>query len=139
MSIDFGQLNLWAVVVSAVAAFMIGGLWYGLLFAKAWVRLHGFSEDQQKQMAKDQARNFALFFVGDLIMATVISFLVINLRISSGGQGALLGFVLWLGIAATIGASKSAATLKTLPAHLIDAGHELAGLGVMGAILGAWR
>ena len=139
MSIEFGQVNYWAVIVSAVATFLVGGLWYGLVFAKAWVRLQGFTEEQQKQMAKDQPRNFALFFIGDLIMATVMSFLLINLGLDGWSRGALLGFLLWLGIAATIGAAKNAATGKTFTLHLIDTSHELAALVVMGAILGAWR
>ncbi|MCZ6698022.1 MAG: DUF1761 domain-containing protein [Planctomycetota bacterium] len=139
MSIDFSHVNIWAVLVSAVATFMIGGLWYGLLFAKRWVELHGFNEQQVKQMAKKQTRNFGLFFAGDLIMATVISLLIGNLGIQGAGQGALLGVLLWLGIAATIGAAKNAATNKPLAAYVIDTSHELAGLAVMGAILGAWR
>ena len=139
MSIDLNQVNIWAVVVSAVATFMIGGLWYGLLFSKRWVELHGFSEEEQKQMAKKQPRNFGLFFVGDLVMATVISVFVINLDIDCWMNGALLGFLLWLGIAATIGAAKNAACNKPLAAYLIDTSHEMVGLVAMGAIIGVWR
>lgn len=139
MSLDFGQINFWAVIVAAVASFGVGGLWYGMLFAKQWVRVHGFSEEQEQQMQKNQPRNFGLFFVVDLIMAAVMSLLVVNLGIDSAVEGAGLGLLLWLGFAATIGAAKNAATGKPLAAYLIDTGHELAGLVVIGLILGVWR
>jgi hypothetical protein len=45
------HINFLAVVVAAVAAFIIGGLWYSpLLFAKPWVNAHGYSEEQVKEM-----------------------------------------------------------------------------------------
>ena len=97
------------------------------------------TEEDTAAMQKVQVRNFGIFFVGDLILGGVIALLVVNLGITSAVQGAVLGFVLWLGISATIGASKNAANNKPLAAYLIDTVHELVALVVMGAILGAWR
>ena len=139
MSIDPGQINYWAVLVAAVVMFMIGGLWYGLLFAKRWVEVHGFTDEQVQAMAKTQGRSFAIFFVSDLVMAVILSLFIINLDIQNAVQGAGLGFLMWLGIAATIGACKNAASNKPLAAYVIDTSHELAALVVMGMILGAWR
>lgn len=139
MTIAFSQVNIWAVLVSAVATFMVGGVWYGLLFAKQWVAVHGFSEEVLQQMKKNEMRCFGVFFIGDLVLATVVSFLVVNLGIDSAIQGAMLGFFLWLGIAATIGAAKNAASCKPMAAYLIDTCHELVSLVVMGSIIGAWR
>lgn len=139
MSITLSGVNVWAVLVSAVASFMVGGLWYGVLFLKSWVTLHGITEEQGQALAKKQGRNFALFFVGDLVMATVISVLMVNLEIATAVQGALLGLVLWLGVAATLGGAKKAAEGKPLALYAIDTSHELTSLVVMGVILGAWR
>lgn len=139
MTLNFSEINFWAVLVCAVATFMVGGLWYGLVFAKAWVAVHEFSDDQVASMAKKQGRNFAIFFATDLIMATVISLLAVNLGVASAVQGAVLGLLIWVGISATSGAAKNAACDKSLPAYLIDTGHELAALVVMGVIIGAWR
>lgn len=139
MSLSFGEINIWAVIVSAVATFMVGGLWYAALFGNAWAKANAFSEDELKAMAAKQGRSFGIFFVADLVMATVISLFVINLEIASFGQGAVLGFLLWLGLAATIGGAKKAAYNKPLAVYLIDTSHELACLLVMGAILGGWR
>jgi len=139
MSFDLGSINLWAVLVAAVATFLLGGAWYGAVFAKPWVKLHGYTDEQIGRMQNSQMRNFAIFMAGDLIMATIISLLTASLGVASAGGGALLGFSLWLGIAATIGASKNAANDKPLGAYLIDTGHELACLVVMGLIIGAWR
>lgn len=139
MSIHPGQINFLAVLVAAVATFMVGGLWYGLLFAKRWAEVHGYTEDQLQAMAKKQGRNFAVFFVSDLVMGVILSLLIINLHLQNAVQGAGLGFLMWLGIAATIGACKNAANNKPLAAFVIDTGHELTALLVMGMILGAWR
>ncbi len=90
MILDFSQVNIWAVIVSAIAAFMVGGIWYAAIFGKAWVRLHGFDEGQVKEMEKTQARTFGLFFVCDLVTATVVSLLIPNLLAepsSLGGVG----------------------------------------------------
>ena len=38
--------NLLAILVAAATGFLIGGLWYGPLFGKAWMAEHGFTEEQ---------------------------------------------------------------------------------------------
>ncbi len=58
---------------------------------------------------------------------------------ASAVQGAVLGLLIWVGVSATSGAAKNAACDKPLSAYLIDCGHELAALVVMGVIIGAWR
>ncbi len=139
MTFNFSEINFWAVLVCAVSSVMVGGVWYGLIFAKTWVAVHRFTDDQLASMAKKQGRNFAIFFATDLVMATVISILAVNLGVASAVQGAALGLLIWVGVSATTGAAKNAACNKSLSAYLIDCGHELAALLVMGAIIGAWR
>jgi len=138
MALDFGSVNWLAVVVSAVATFFIGGVWYGAVFAKAWVSVHGFKEDELAVMQKQQMRNFGIFILGDLVMATVISLMFTKLGITTAMQGALIGALIWLGISATLGAARNAAYSKTISAFLIDTCHELVCLAAMGAIIGGW-
>jgi hypothetical protein len=38
--------NLLAILAAAATGFLIGGLWYGPLFGKAWMAEHGFTEAQ---------------------------------------------------------------------------------------------
>ena len=51
-------INVWAVLVAAVSAFVLGGLWYSpMLFGPKWNRDAGMSPDKQKafQAAADKA------------------------------------------------------------------------------------
>lgn len=139
MNLDFAQINWLAVPVAVIATFMVGGLWYGLIFAKKWVALSGYTEEQTQAMAKKQPRNFGLFLVGDLIMAIVMSLLVINLGIAAAGPGAVLGVFLWLGVVVPIGGARNAANDRSLALWLVDTSHDLVCLVVMGVIIGAWR
>jgi len=44
------QINSLAVLVAAVSAFVIGGLWYSpLFFQKAWMAANGFSESSRSR------------------------------------------------------------------------------------------
>ena len=140
MDLSVAHINIWAVIVSAVAAFMVGGLWYAAIFGKAWARLHGYDAGQLKEMEKTQARTFGLFFVCDLVTATVLSLIIPNLVAEpSALSGVGVAIVLWLGLGATETASQNAAHSKPLPAYLIDVSHHLVYLVVMGAIIGSWR
>ena len=139
MTIDLVSVNWLAVLVSTVATFMVGGLWYGAVFAKKWVAVHDFSEEAVASMAKKQGRNFGIFLVADFIMAVILSLVIVNLNVTSAVQGAGLGVLLWVGILMTQTAGRNAAFDKPLNAFMIETGHELAVMLVMGAILGGWR
>ena len=41
-----GSLNWLAVLVAAASGFVIGGLWYGPLFQKPWMRLSGMTKER---------------------------------------------------------------------------------------------
>ena len=139
MTLQLDQVNFWAVLVAAVATFMIGGIWYGAVFAKMWVAIHGFADDELKCMEKKTLRNFSIFFAGDLLAAFVMSIFVINLGIDTVGGGVRLGLAIWVGVSVTGGSARNAAYNKPLSAFLIDVCQELLSVVAMCAIVGAWR
>ena len=50
------EFNIWAVLVAALASFVLGGLWYSpMLFGKAWQRETGLSDE--KLAGGNMARN----------------------------------------------------------------------------------
>jgi hypothetical protein len=57
-SIDFKAIDYWAVLVSAVATFLVGGLWYTALFGKQRTELLGYSDAVLQGMAKSAGRTF---------------------------------------------------------------------------------
>ncbi len=138
-SLDFKTINYWAVLVSAVATFMIGGMWYTALFGKQRTELLGYSDAVLQEMAKSTARTFTLLFVCYVVVAFVIAILFSALGVESAGQGAQWGFLLWLGLAAAIGLTGNITTTIPLGVFLIDAGYQLVFLVMTGAIVGAWH
>ncbi len=70
------SINYLAVVVAAVAYFMIGGLWYSpLLSAKKWLALSGMTEEQIKASGGG-GKAYLGTFVGALVMAYVLAHIV---------------------------------------------------------------
>lgn len=65
------DVNWLAVGIAAISAFVLGGLWYGPLFGKSWMRLTGLNEDQLKQGSP--ARIYGGAFVLSLIAAFVFA------------------------------------------------------------------
>jgi Protein of unknown function (DUF1761) len=62
------QINYIGVIVAAVSAFVLGGLWYSpLLFGKAWQREVGLSDEQLKR------GNMAMIFGISLVLSLIAS------------------------------------------------------------------
>jgi hypothetical protein len=57
-------INYWAVLLAAVSAFALGGIWYSpLLFQRSWQQASGLSDAQLK------SRNPSLVFGGSLVLS----------------------------------------------------------------------
>lgn len=68
------DINYLAVVVAAIAAMVLGFVWYGPLFGKPWMQLMGFTKDTIDQMkGKGMTKNYVLMMVGALVMAYVLA------------------------------------------------------------------
>ena len=134
------SVRILPVLVSAIAVFAIGALWYSpLLFGRAWVRAHGHTEEKLAQMRASAGRAYAVSFACYLVMAVAMSILVHRMDVRMLRGGAKLGALLGVGFAATIGLTANVFSESRLSAWLIDAGYQVAYLIVMGVILVAWR
>jgi hypothetical protein len=63
-------VSLLATLLATVLSFVLGGLWYGPLFGKSWMRLVGVSEATLRQNfnpAKTYGTTFVLAFVASYV------------------------------------------------------------------------
>ena len=132
---DFHTLNFWAILVAALSAFLIGGLWYSpVLFGGAWKNVNGF--DSVAQGAGP--RVFVVAFVLSLVMAVNLA-MFLNDPKTNLAWGATAGFLAgfgWVAMGMGIVALFERRSLKYV---LINGGYLTVALTTMGAILGAWR
>lgn len=136
---DFQQsmesINYFAVIVAALSAFIIGGLWYSLLFAKSWANENGFSEEELRK------GNMGKIFGGSFILSLIISFVfVLFLGPERNGiVGASAGFMTGLFWVATAMGITYLFERKTLKLFLINAGYHVITFTIVGLILGIWK
>ena len=132
--------NYVAIIVAAVVAFLVGGLWYSpLVFAKQWIAAHGFTAEQLAGMKAGAPKAYGISFVALVVMAAVLSLILNHLGVQDWMGGALWAAHIWLGFAATIGLMANLYGGRKFAVFLIDTGYQLVYLVVMGAILGAWH
>lgn len=131
------EVNIWAVLVAAVASFLLGGVWYSALFAKVWDReVWAAMPPDLRPKPKSPPVVFGVSFVLSLIAAFVFAmFLGPDPGIGFGAAaGAAAGFC-WVSASFGINYLFSARSLKL---WLIDAGYNTLQFTLYGLILGLW-
>lgn len=128
------DLNWLAVIAAAVSAFVLGGIWYGPLFKKAWCREAGIDPDSAPSHA---ARIFATAFGCSLLSA--LMFAVFLGHDADAGQGFGAGFVVGLFFVSMSFGINYAFAQRSLKLWMIDAGYHIAQFCLYGLILGAWH
>lgn len=126
-------INPLAVALAALSTFVIGGLWYSVLFAKPWQRAAGVSDEQLKSGA-------ARIFIGSFLLAIVMA-ASLAAFIGTGGMlfGTLAGLaagVTW--VAAAFGVNYLFER-RSLLLFAINASYNILAFTIMGAILGAMQ
>jgi len=93
-----GHVNYLAVLVAAVAAFVLGWLWYSpLLFFRPWMRLRGLDPEAAMKNAKLPGGKLVIEFARCFVLACVIARLMGLLGVTSWLMAIHSGFMLWIG------------------------------------------
>src|SRR3989344_1004113 len=95
-------VNLWFILLAAVAQMVVGFLWYSpLLFGNLWMKLMGHTKASLEKAKQDMARTYGLSFVSALVMAYVLRHASVFAAEYFGQQGISVGlstaFWMWLG------------------------------------------
>lgn len=130
------EINVWAVLVAALANFLVGGIWYSpALFQRSWMRANGFEEaDLQKG---SPAVIFGVSFLFCLLMAFNLAAFI--------GPDASLGFAVGAAVAAGLGWAALGLGVVALFERrpwsyiLINGGYLTVSFALMGVILGLWK
>lgn len=129
-------LNHVAIIVAAIVAFIIGGVWYGPLFGKAWMREMGLTPEAAA--AGNRAKIFGLAFLFTLVMAYNLGFFLGDPSIGLA-MGAAYGFATgfgWIAMGLFIVGLFERRSARLM---LLNGGYMAVTLTVMGLIIGAWR
>lgn len=133
---EFPEINYLAVLVSALAFFAIGSIWYSpALFAKAWIKELGFNSENMS--TQNMVKTFGVSFLLMLVMSFNLAAFIGN---GMGWQfgmtaGALTG-IGWVALAMGI---NYLFERKSFRFWLINAGYMAVSFTLMGTIIGAWQ
>ncbi len=136
--ITFMATNYLAIIGAAAAAFLFGGIWYGMLSSQ-WMAAAGLAwEAQEARTGTAAARPYIVTIVAELVMATALAWLMAH-YVPSGitpFTGLVGGAAIWLGFVLPSVAVNHAFQGARQTLTWIDGGHWLGVLLIQGAVLG---
>ena len=134
MALNFA-VNYLAVIVAAIAAVVIGIVYYGLAgLGDRLARLMGSTP-----VGRPGPAQLVIGVVVALVNAWVLALLSLNLGAASITDGIMLGVVAWLGFMATLSGAQVAFQGRPWNAWLITNVHDVVIQVVMAAIVTLWR
>jgi hypothetical protein len=129
----FAGVNYIAVVIAALAGFGTGAAWY-MILGRFWLAAVG----KKKEDMDSSPTPFLIAIVANLVMAIMLAGVIGHLGEVNIKTGVISGALIWLGfVITTMGVNHAFEGAKTA-LTLIDGGHWLAVLLVMGAVIGAF-
>jgi fluoride ion exporter CrcB/FEX len=131
------KTNYPAVIVSALAYWLLGALWFAVLFGKPWMAFEHITEGQARSM--NPVLPYIITFVLNILIAFVLAQLCIWRNANTPGRGAALGILVWIGFIGPVTYSTYMYEMRPKELFAINEFYPLVGLCLMGTILGAWK
>lgn len=130
---DISSINWIAVVAAAVVAWLFGAAWY-MLLSKPWLAAAKLDPATMQRSAAP----FVISFLAELVMAVVFSMLLGTLTFGEPSvvAGVMFGIIFWVGFVVTILAVNHRYEGFGWGLTLIDGGHWLGVLILIGAVIG---
>jgi hypothetical protein len=131
----FAHVNLLAVLVAAVVQWLLGYLWYGVLFNKDYKAL----VHRDDAPAMNAGAVMALIFIANLIISMALARIVILTGLVTFGKGALVGVICGLGFVVPPMFAQHLSERKPFKLFGINAVYWLIAMYVSGGILAIWQ
>lgn len=130
MSVVYPHITLIAVLVAAVAQFVLGWIWYmPSVFGNRWMTEHGIV-----QMPRPSPK-LLLYLIGAVLTAWVVAMTYAWAGGNGLGDGLKIGAMLSIPMIATETAGGIAMARRSAQYILIQDGYSLVGFAMMGAIV----
>ena len=125
------DFELWPVLAGAAAFFVVGAIWYGVLFGKVWQREVGLSDEELQ--GGNMLVIFGITFLFEVLIAMVLWHLIAR-------TGAAPHVVMMMSVGFALAVMTPAIGINYLYQRqsgllfAIDAGHFLFGMAAMGGV-----
>lgn len=130
------KTNYAAVFLAALAYWLLGAVWYGVLFSNPWMALEHISVEQAKSM--NPVLPYVITFALNLLIAYSLAQICIWRNADTIGRGASVGVLLWIGFVGPITFTTYMFEMRPKELFALNEFYPLAGMIFMGAIIGSW-
>ena len=137
----FSGINYLAVFIAGLAGFGFGAVYY-MSLARPWMNAVGWTADQQAAHIKGELNPskapFAIAIAANFVMAWVLAGVIGHMGPVTVRSGLISAAFIWFGFIITTLAVNYAFSGRKPMLTVIDGGHWLGVLLVMGAVIGAF-
>lgn len=132
------EINYWAVLVAAIAAMVVGYVWYSLpVFGRMWMGLIGKTEEQIKADYKPTTMLWS--YVVAALMAYVLAHFIQMVGADTMARALSTAFWAWLGFIFTVILTNAFYEGRSAKLVWINGLYQLVTVLAMAAILFAWQ
>ncbi len=138
-------INWWAILTTMIVGIILGNLWFGPVFGKAWMQTIGIAMPDcvTPEVKKKMMKGMVFVIIGSLLtnIALIHSIIFASAYTGTVGvtAGLMAGFWNWLGFVAPVMVGSVIWENRPWKYWFITAGYYLVVLAINGVILSVWR
>lgn len=134
------KIKYLAVLVAAILHWILGGVWYGVLFANKFIQLIGWDQAKLQQMQNQSSgKELGIAFIMSLVLCYILAHFIQYTRATTATGGAQTAFWLWLGFIVTTNIATVLFEERPMGLFLINISYQFVGCVIAGMILAVWR
>ena len=131
-------INIFAVLTAALVYWLLGAAWFTIM-REPWLAGIGKTMEQLQKDGANPGIAYTVALLSNVAIAYALGWIMVSTGEQTASRGLLLGAVLWVALVATTFGTEYIFEGRSFQGFLINAGYPLAGLLIMGAIVGAWK
>ena len=138
MSVQFGSLNIWAILVCILSNMIIGALWYSpLLFGNIWLKLVG---KKTEDISKDDAnRSMMLSIIPAALSVLFLALLLSMIKLNTILDAVLIGSIVSIGFNGMGALNLVFFEDRSLKLTILNVGYSFVSLNIAAIILSVWK